>query len=367
MNSRTSSNTHPLARLHAAGQSIWLDSISRALLDSGTLAQLIENCSVTGLTSNPTIFDQAIQGSSDYDEAIRALQGRGLEGEALFFELALDDIGRAADLFRPIHERSNARDGFVSLEVSPTLADDTAGTVAQARDLFARAGRANVMIKVPGTPAGCVAIEELIATGMPINVTLLFDDRHYRDAAEAYARGLERRLDAGLDLNVPSVASVFISRWDTRTAGQLPADLKNKLGVAIGERTHAAYRAFLASDRWQRLARAGARPQRLLWASTGVKDPNLPATGYVTALAAPDTVNTMPDATLRAFAKEGVVGKLLDDDATTAERTLARMAQAGLDLFELADTLQAHGKDAFVQSWSALLNCIENKSRVLTA
>ncbi|MEP5515676.1 MAG: transaldolase [Bauldia litoralis] len=358
---------NPLKSLHDAGQSIWLDNIRRELLDSGTLARYISDLSVTGLTSNPTIFQHAIAGSAAYDNAMRSRLGKGLSTEELFFEIALEDITAAADLFRPIHDATGGVDGFVSLEVSPTLADDTEGTIAQAKRLHAAAARPNVFIKVPGTKAGLVAIEELTAAGISINVTLLFSREHYLDSAEAFMRGLERRVAAGQDLNVHSVASLFISRWDVAASKTLPEDLHNKLGVAIGKRSFKAYCDLLESDRWKKLAAAGAFPQRLLFASTSAKDPRIPDTFYVTALAADNTVNTMPEATLLAFGDHGKLDGVLAADGGGAGETIAAITKAGLDVDALAAQLQIEGRDSFDDSFKQLLDSIEAKVSALAA
>lgn len=355
----------PLRSLHEAGQSIWLDHIRRALLESGTLTRYIAKLAVTGLTSNPTIFEHAIAESTDYDAAIAARLDAGLSSEQLFFELAVEDLVAAADLFRPIWEATAGVDGFVSLEVSPTLADDAQGTIAEAKRLHAQAARPNLLIKVPGTTAGATAIEELILAGIPINVTLLFSREHYLAAAEAYMRGLERRIEAGLSPRVASVASLFISRWDAATAAKLPDALRNRLGVAIGQRAFKAYHDLLASERWQRLARAGATPQRLLWASTSAKDPALPDTFYVTALAAEGTVDTMPESTLLAFADHGEVGDLLSPDASEAEAVIAEIEQAGIDVDALAAQLQTEGAASFDDSFAKLLESLETKVATL--
>jgi transaldolase len=352
-------------KLHELGQSIWLDNITRDLLNDGTLRRYIDELSVTGLTSNPTIFDHAIKNSTAYDAAIREELARGRQGEDLFFELALEDLTRAADLFRPINDRTAGVDGWVSLEVSPLLAHDTASTFAAAKELFARAGRPNLFIKIPGTKEGVPAIEEAIFAGVPVNVTLLFSREQYLAAAEAFLRGIERRIDAGLEPAVASVASVFISRWDAAVAGKVPAQLLNDLGIAIAKRTYAAYRLLLDSPRWQRAANAGARPQRLLWASTGTKDPHASDVLYVKALAAPFTVNTMPEATLKAVAEHGDVGPLLPADGGDCEEVLARFAEAGIDVEALAAQLQDEGAKAFVKSWNDLLAVITSKSAVL--
>jgi transaldolase len=355
----------PTQRLHDAGQSIWLDQITRALLTSGTLARYVKDLSVTGLTSNPTIFDQAIAKSEDYDPAIREKTAAGKTGEALFFELALEDLRRAADLFRPAHDGTNRVDGWVSLEVSPTLAYDTAGSIAAAKELHAAASRPNVFIKIPGTKEGVPAIEEAIFAGVPVNVTLLFSREQYLAAAQAYLRGLERRVAAGLNPHVPSVASLFVSRWDVAVSGKIPPVLEGQLGIAIAKRTYKAYRDLLASDRWLRLLNAGARSQRILWASTGTKDPKMPDLLYVASLAAPHSINTMPEKTLLALADHGEVGPLLPHDGGDAEEVLDRFTRAGVDLEELAARLQREGAEAFVKSWQDLLACIEKKSATL--
>ncbi len=349
-------------QLHDAGQSLWLDNITRSLLTGGTLSRYIVELSVTGLTSNPTIFDHAIKNSHDYDTAIREKTTAGLSGEGLFFDLALEDVTGAADLFRPIHDATNAVDGWVSLEVSPTLAYDTASTVAAARDLHARAGRPNLFIKIPGTAEGIPAIEEAIFAGVPVNVTLLFSREHYVAAAEAYIRGIERRVAAGLNPHVGSVASVFVSRWDSASANKVPADLKGRLGIAMAQRTYKAYRDLLASDRWLRLLNVGARSQRLLWASTGTKDPKASDVLYVKSLAAPHSVNTMPEKTLLALADHGEIGAMLPHDGGDAEEVLGRFARAGVELDALAAQLQRDGAAAFVTSWKELLACLEEKS-----
>jgi transaldolase len=347
--------------LHDLGQSLWLDNITRELLDSGTLEQYIRELSVTGLTSNPTIFDHAIKKSSAYDASIRQKLAKGLSGEELFFELALEDLTRAADLFRPIHQKTDGVDGFVSLEVSPLLAHDTKSTLAAAKQLSARGKRPNLFIKIPGTREGLPAIEESIIAGVPVNVTLLFSREHYLAAAEAFLRGIERRIEAGLDPNVGSVASLFVSRWDGAVAGKVPAELANRLGIAIAMRTYAAYRALLSSPRWQRTYNSGARPQRLLWASTGTKDPKASDVLYVKSLAAPFSVNTMPEATLKALGDHGEIGGILPADGGDCEEVLARFAKAGVDVDSLAARLQDEGAKAFVDSWNELLGVIAAK------
>jgi transaldolase len=340
--------------LHERGQSLWLDNITRGLLDDGTIQRYIDAYSVTGLTSNPSIFDKAI-GSGDYDDAIRAKAPEGLSAEALFFELAIEDLRRAADLFLPVHERTDGVDGWVSLEVSPLLAYDTGRTVAAAKDLHDRADRANLFIKIPGTAEGLPAITESIAAGVPVNVTLLFSAGQYLAAADAYLQGVERRIAAGLDPAVGSVASVFMSRWDTAVAKQVPPDLADKLALTVGLDVYRAYRRLMSSDRFQRVANSGARVQRLLWASTSTKDPNAPDTLYVHGLAAPYTVNTMPDATLKAFFDHGEVGDPLPADGGDADAMLAQFAAAGVDVGEVAAHLQRDGAAAFVESWNELL------------
>lgn len=345
-------------RLHDLGQSLWLDNITRGLLTSGTLARYIGELSVTGLTSNPTIFEHAIGNSNFYDEAIREKSRSGKSGESLFFELALEDLTRAADLLRPAYDASDGVDGYVSLEVSPLLADDTAGTIAAAKQLHARAERPNLFIKIPGTPAGIPAIEEAIFAGVPVNVTLLFSREHYLAAAEAYQRGIERRIAAGMNPRVASVASLFVSRWDVAVKDKVPDALRNRLGIAIAMRTYKACRELLASARWQKLAAAGARPQRLLWASTGTKDPAAPDVLYIQALAAPDTINTMPEKTLLAFADHGQVNGALAADGGDAEAVIADFAKAGIDDASLAADLQHEGAASFVASWRDLLQRI---------
>jgi transaldolase len=352
-------------KLHDLGQSLWLDNITRDLLDSGTLKRYIDDLSVTGLTSNPTIFDHAIKNSAAYDAPIREKLLKGTSGEALFFELALEDITRAADLFRPIYNRTNGVDGWVSLEVSPLLAHDTASTIAAARDLYARAARPNLFIKIPGTTEGLPAIEEAIFAGIPVNVTLLFSREHYVAAAEAFLRGIERRIEAGLNPSVGSVASVFISRWDTAVIGKVPDSLNDQLGIAVAKRIYKAYRSMLDSPRWQRVYNFGARPQRLLWASTGTKDPKASDVLYIKGLAAPFVVNTMPEATLKALADHGEIGAALPADGGDSENVLAKFAQAGIDIDALARQLQDEGAKSFVKSWEDLMGVIALKSAAL--
>ena len=349
-------------KLHDMGQSIWLDNITRDLLTSGTLKRYIDELSVTGLTSNPTIFDQAIKNSAAYDVSIAEKLKDGKSGEDLFFGLALEDLTRAADLFRPIHEKTNGVDGYVSLEVSPLLAYDTAGTIAAAKDLWARANRANLFIKIPGTKEGLPAIEEAIFAGVPINVTLLFSREQYVAAAEAFLRGIERRIAAGLNPRVESVASLFISRWDVAVADQVPENLRGKLGIAVAQRAYKAGVELYASDRWRRICNFGSRPQRLLWASTGTKDPKAPPLLYVEALASPYTVNTMPENTLKALAGHSELTKLMDANGGDCEAVLAEFAKAGVDVDALAARLQDEGAKSFVKSWSELLGVIASKS-----
>jgi transaldolase len=350
--------------LHNLGQSLWLDNITRDLLNSGTLNRYIDELSVTGLTSNPTIFDHAIKNSSTYDAAIREKLTQAKSGEPLFFELALEDIIRAADLFRPIFDKTNGVDGWVSLEVSPLLAYDSSSTLVAAKQLHARAARPNVFIKIPGTKEGLPAIEDAIFAGVPINVTLLFSREDYLAAADAFLRGIERRIAAGLNPDVGSVASVFVSRWDAAVSGKIPAALNNQLGIAVANRTYKAYRDLLASPRWQRAFNAGARPQRLLWASTGTKDPKASDVLYVKALAAPFTVNTMPEATLNALADHGELGSIMAADGGDSEVVLEQFGKAGVKVAALATELQ-DGAKSFVKSWNELLAVIASKTEVL--
>ncbi|MFZ1102042.1 MAG: transaldolase [Hyphomicrobiaceae bacterium] len=352
----------PTKALHDLGQSLWLDNVTRALLSSGTLQRYFDELSVTGLTSNPTIFDHAIKNSADYDADIARKAPSATSREDLFFELALADLARAADLFRPTFERTDGVDGWVSLEVSPLLAHDTAKTVAAARDLHTRGGKPNLFIKIPGTKEGLPAIEAAIFAGIPINVTLLFSREQYVAAADAYLRGVERRIEAGLNPAVASVASLFVSRWDVAVGGKVPGELTNRLGIAVAHRTYKAYRELLASARFQRAANAGARAQRLLWASTGTKDPKASDTLYVDALAAPFTINTIPEGTLKAFADHGKVGATLASDGGDSEAALASFAKAGVDIDALAVRLQDDGAASFAKSWSDLMACIASKS-----
>jgi transaldolase len=356
---------NPTKTLHALGQSLWLDNITRDLLNSGALQRYIDELSVTGLTSNPTIFDHAIKTSTDYDSDIARLSSPAKPAEDLFFELALADLTRAADLLRPVFTRTNGVDGWVSLEVSPLLAHDTQRTIAAARDLSLRGAKSNLFIKIPGTTEGLPAIEAAIFAGVPINVTLLFSREQYVAAADAYLRGIERRIEAGLDPAVASVASVFVSRWDVATVGKIPAELANRLGIAVAQRTYRAYLELLTSPRFLSVANAGARPQRLLWASTGTKDPKASDILYVKALAAPFTVNTMPEGTLKAFAQHGEIGAMLAPDGGDCEKVLAAFAQAGIDIDALAKRLQEEGATSFDRSWNDLMACIESKNAVM--
>jgi transaldolase len=351
---------NPTRKLHETGQSLWLDNITRELLNNGTLKRYIDDLSVTGLTSNPTIFDNAIKNSAMYDADISRAASGG-SGEDLFFSLALADLTRAADLFRPVFDRTDGVDGWVSLEVSPLLARDTRSTQAAAIDLHRRGGRPNLFIKIPGTVEGLPAIEEAIFAGVPVNVTLLFSSEQYVAAAEAYLRGVERRIAAGLNPAVASVASLFVSRWDVAVAGKVPAELTNRLGIAIAQRAYKAYRELLVSPRFQRAANSGARAQRLLWASTGTKDPKAADTLYVTALTAPFTVNTMPEGTLKAVAEHGEIGPVMAPDGGDCETVLAGFAKAGIDIDALANRLQEEGAASFVKSWNDLMGRIESK------
>ena len=356
----------PTQQLHNLGQRIWLDNITRELLTSGTLRRYIDEFSVTGLTSNPTIFDNAINKGAFYDESIRQKTVAGKSGEALFLELALEDLTQAADLFRPVHDATSGVDGWVSLEVSPLLADDTAGTIKAAIQLHTRAKRPNIFIKIPGTRAGIPAIEEAIFAGVPVNVTLLFSREHYIAAAEAYMRGIERRIASGLDPVINSVASIFVSRWDAAIKEKIQPDLSNRLGIAIAMRTYKAYRDLLASPRWQKLANSGARQQRLLWASTGTKDPDASDILYIEALMAPDTINTMPEKTLLAFADHGEMHGALPVDGGYAESVLAEFTEEGINDETLAADLQREGVEAFAKSWIDLMASIKSTSDRLT-
>jgi transaldolase len=351
--------------LHDLGQSLWLDNVTRNLLNTGVLRRYIDELSVTGLTSNPTIFDHAIKNSRDYDEAIKRKLAEGKSGEKLFFELALEDLRQAADLFRPIYDRTCGVDGWVSLEVSPLLAHDTKSTIGAAKELHAQAQRPNLFIKIPGTREGLPAIEEAIFAGVPVNVTLLFSGGQYLEAANAFMRGIERRIEAGLRPDVASVASIFISRWDAAVTGKVPKALNDRLGIAVAKRAYKAYLGLLSSPRWMRAYNAGARPQRLLWASTGTKDPEASDVLYIKGLAAPFTVNTMPEGTLKALADHGDVGATLPVDGGDADEELARFADAKIDVDALATQLQDDGAKSFVKSWNELMGVIGSKSETL--
>jgi transaldolase len=351
--------------LHNLGQSLWLDNITRGILDDGTLRRYIDELSVTGLTSNPTIFDEAIAGSSLYDRSIQQKAHTGLSGETLFVELALEDLRRAADLFRPIFDRTGGTDGWVSMEVSPLLANDTKATIAAARSIHKLAARPNLYVKIPGTPAGVPAIEEAIFAGVPVNVTLLFSREQYLAIAEAYMRGIERRIAAKLDPRISSVASLFVSRWDKAVSAKVPAELRNRLGIAIAGRTYKAHCDLIQTKRWRDLSAAGAVKQRMLWASTGTKDPQASPSLYVEALAAPDTIDTMPEKTLLAFAAQGSVKSAMPADGGDAERVLARFGEAGIDIDALAKKLQVEGAESFVKSWTELMQSIASKSAAL--
>ena len=347
------------------GQSLWLDNLTRGMLRTGLLRRYIDELSVTGLTSNPTIFDHAIRNGNDFDDEIKTKLAEGKSGEKLFFELALEDLRQAADLFLPVHDRTNGVDGWVSLEVSPLLAHDSKATIAQAKELHELARRPNLLIKIPGTKEGLPAIEDAIFAGIPINVTLLFSDDQYLAAADAFMRGVERRIEAGLNPNVGSVASIFISRWDVAVAGKVPEALTNQLGLAVAKRAYKAYLRLLSSPRWTRAYNAGARPQRLLWASTGTKDPKASDVLYVKALAAPFTVNTMPEGTLKALAQHGDVGATMPTDGGDCEEVLARFAEAGIDVRALSIQLQEEGAKSFTNSWSDLMSVVGSKSALL--
>jgi transaldolase len=355
----------PTQALHDLGQSLWIDNITRDMLDDGTLRRYVDELSVTGLTSNPTIFDEAIGHGAAYDEGIQKKSRAGLVGEGLFIELALEDLRRAAALFRPIYDRTGGTDGWVSMEVSPLLASDTAATLEAALRIHKQADCPNLYVKIPGTPEGVPAIEEAIFAGVPVNVTLLFSREHYLAVADAYMRGLERRVAAGLDPGISSVASLFISRWDRAVADTAPPALRNRLGVAVAMQTYKAHCELLETKRWRDLAAAGARKQRMLWASTGVKDPKAPADLYVSALAAPETIDTMPEKTLLAFAEKGKVGAAMPKDGGDVDTVLAEFAKAGVDVAAVAGKLQVDGAQSFVKSWTELLQRIAEKGTAL--
>ncbi len=351
--------------LHDLGQSLWLDNITREILDNGTLRRYVEQFSVTGLTSNPTIFDEAIGKTAAYDKGIRQKAQAGMSGENLFVELALEDLRRAADIFRPEFDRTQGIDGWVSMEVSPLLANETKGTIDAALRIHKQAGRPNLYVKIPGTAAGVPAIEAAIFAGVPVNVTLLFSREQYLSLADAYMRGIERRIAAGLDPRINSVASLFVSRWDRAVADRVPPELANRLGVAITQRAYRAHCELIAGKRWTDLEAKGARKQRMLWASTGVKDPKAPAALYVEALAAPDTIDTMPEKTLLAFAEKGSVTGVMAKDGGDAKQVLGRFARAGIDVDALASQLQVEGAASFVNSWTELMQRIKDKSAAL--
>jgi len=353
----------PTRELHELGQSLWLDNITRPMLDDGTLERYVDQLSITGLTSNPTIFDHAISHGHAYDDQIEQLRAAGATPQDSFFELAITDLRRAAALFAPVHARTNRLDGWVSLEVSPLLAHDAPATIRQAAQLHARAACENLFIKIPGTTAGLTAIEETIFAGIPVNVTLLFSREHYLAAAGAYMAGVERRVQAGLNPHVPCVASVFISRWDKAVIDRTPTELHGRLAIAIAMRTYKAYRELLDSERWQRLANEGARPQRLLWASTGTKDPAASDVLYVEALAAPFTINTMPEPTLLAYDAHGTLAKPLAADGGDCEVEIEAFAQLGIDVEQLAAELQTDGAKSFVDSWTELIETIAREAQ----
>ncbi len=353
---------NPAQQLHQAGQSLWLDSINRKMLRDGTLSRYIHDLALTGLTSNPTILGHAMAASSDYDDSLRAHLAAGTrEPEELVFSVAMEDITAAADLFRPVWERTDGVDGYVSIEVPPGLAYDTDRSIEVARRLHQQAGRPNVLVKIPGTPQGLLAMEQLVAEGIGINVTLLFSDAHYQQTAQAYIRALERRAEAGQGLDVPSVASLFVSRWDTAADQLLPPGLHGRLGLAVTQQVYASYRALLSEQRWTTLAAAGARPQRVLWASTSTKDPDLPDTYYLEKLAAPDTINTMPEKTLLAYVDHGGPVELMHPADAATDRDLAEVASHGIDIDALGQSLQRQGAHAFEADWATLVEAISGK------
>lgn len=355
----------PTQSLHEQGQSLWLDNITRDMLNDGTLKRYRDELSVTGLTSNPTIFEEAIGHGNAYDEQIHALGDQGLPSEQLFAELAIADLQRAADLFRPIYDQTGGLDGWVSMEVSPLLVHDAKATALAATQIHKAASRPNLFVKIPGTEEGVAAIEETLFAGIPVNVTLLFSTSQYLAVAEAYMRALERRIAAGLKPDVTSVASIFVSRWDKAIADKVPEHLRNKLGIAVAQHTYKAYWDLINSQRWRSLESAGARPQRLLWASTGTKDPKAPADLYVAALAAPSTIDTMPEKTLLAFAEKGVLSSGILSNTGSAEPLLQEFLAAGIDMDSLAKQLQDEGGASFAKSWHSLLKGIEQKRESL--
>jgi transaldolase len=347
--------------LNEKGQSIWLDNITRKMIDDGTLKRYIDELSVTGLTSNPSIFDSAIAKTEYYDSSIAKDGSRDITDEELFFSLAVEDIQRAADLFMPLYKKTNGLDGFVSIEVSPLLAYDTENTIKAAKDIFQRVNRPNTFIKIPGTPEGLPAIEAAISEGIPVNVTLLFSAEQYLAASQAYLRGVEARIQRGVNPDVRSVASVFVSRWDKAVADKVPAKLNNRLGMAIMGDVFSAYQKFLASDRVRRIMNEGAFPQRLLWASTGTKDPDAPDTFYIDRLVSPFTVNTIPEATLLAFADHGKAGDIMKVNTAASEKELSMFSEAGIDYSALGSKLQKDGAEAFISSWKHLIESIREK------
>jgi transaldolase len=360
--------TNPAQQLHAAGQSLWLDSINRRMLTSGTLARYIEELALTGLTSNPTILGHAMAASADYDDSLKRHLAAGVsQPEDLVYAAALEDLTDAADLFHPVWEATGGTDGYVSLEVPPGLAYDAPASIKMARHLHSQAARPNLLVKIPGTPAGLSAMETLVAKGIGINVTLLFSDAHYLQTADAYLRAMEQRAAAGQSLDVPSVASLFISRWDTAADPLLPVSLHGRVGLAVANKVYASYRALLEGDRWKALTAAGARPQRVLWASTSTKDPTFPDTYYVGRLAAPNTVDTVPEKTLLAFAEHGGPIDLMTPDYAAADACLAGVAAAGVDLDALGESLQRQGAHAFEADWASLLDAIGAKADALAA
>ncbi len=354
-------------QLVQAGQSLWLDNLSRKLLATGALDRYVREFGLSGLTSNPTILAQAMTAGNDYDATLRSLAGQGVsDPQDLVYGAALEDLAVAARAFLPAWESSDGMDGYVSLEVPPDLAFKAADTVAWGMRLWRQAGLPNLLVKVPGTAPGLTAVEELVTAGVGVNVTLLFSETHYLQAAEAYMRALERRLEERSGVAVPSVASLFVSRWDAAANPLLPTELRNQLGIAVAQKAYSAYRSQLASDRWRALASAGARPQRLLWASTSAKDPELPDSYYVTSLAAPDTIDTMPEATLLSFGRHGNVGAVLEPDPVSAEQSIANLAAHGLDVEALGESLQSQGARKFSADWAVLLDAVRSKTQRLT-
>jgi transaldolase len=355
-----------LQQLHDAGVSIWLDTLSRELLDSGGFAELVADCAVTGATSNPTIFAKAITGSDAYDDQLRAAVASGVhDPQELFFELALDDVREAADVLRPAYDASDGRDGFVSFECTPDLADDTGATIEQALELWNRLVRPNVMIKVPATEAGVPAIEELTARGVNVNITLLFSVARYEQVIDAYVAGLERRVTDGQPVDgIASVASFFVSRVDTKADALLPPDspLRGRVAIANAHVAYGRYRERFADERWEALAAAGARPQRPLWASTGTKDPAYSDVLYVEELIAAGVVNTMPEATLRAFADHGQTTRALSETTAAAEAVLADARDAGIDLAAVTTELEREGVQSFCASYDELIDRITTKT-----